>query len=76
LISKFEKSFEEFRKNKRYCKESLRRYSFRKPRRETCSSEQVGPISISNFEEEKQKDDLQQEQEVPLHQEEPTMIRF
>ncbi len=48
----------------------MRRYNFRKPKREVGSNEQVGPISISDFEEEKQKDDLQQE--VPLHQEKPT----
>jgi hypothetical protein len=29
-------------------------------------------ISIFDFEEEKQKDDLQQDQEVPLHREETT----
>jgi len=34
-------------------------------------NEQVGPISISDFEEDCQKDDLQQQQS-PLHQEEHT----
>jgi hypothetical protein len=63
--SKFEKTFEEIRKNERDCKETLRRYSFRKPRREVGPSEQVNLISISNFEEEKQKNDLQQDQKVP-----------
>ncbi len=72
LTSKFEKAFEEIRKNNRDCKETLRNYSFKKPRREAGPSEQVDPISIFYYEEEKQKDDLQQEQEEPLHQEEPT----
>jgi hypothetical protein len=71
-ISKFKKAFEAIRKNKRDCKETLKRYSFRKPKREASPSEQVGLIFISNFEEELQKDDLQQEQQMPLHQEEPT----
>jgi hypothetical protein len=33
LISKFEIAFEEIRKNEKDCKETLRRYSFRKPKR-------------------------------------------
>jgi hypothetical protein len=49
----------------------LRRYNFRKPRREAGLSEQVDHISIFDYEEKKQKDDLQQEQKTPLHQEEP-----
>jgi hypothetical protein len=52
-LFKFEKTFEANRKNNRYCKETLRRYSSR-----MRTSEQVGPISISNYEEEKLKDDL------------------
>jgi hypothetical protein len=36
-------------------------YSFKKPRRKVGLSEQVDLISISDFEKEKQKDDLQQE---------------
>jgi hypothetical protein len=59
LISKFENFFEEIRKNERACRETLRRYSFRKPKRKVGPSEQVDPIFISNFEEEKQKDNLQ-----------------
>jgi hypothetical protein len=39
----------------------LKRYNFKKSRREVGPSEQVGLISISNFEEEKQKNDLQKE---------------
>jgi hypothetical protein len=58
-ICKFEKAFEEIRKNKRNCKETLRRYSFKKPKREVGPSEQVDPISIFDSKEEKQKDDLQ-----------------
>jgi hypothetical protein len=57
-LFKFEKTFEAIRKNNKYCKETLRRYSSRKPTREVSTSEQVGPISISNYEEEKLKDDL------------------
>ncbi len=70
-ISKFEKTFEAIRKNERDCKETLRRYNFRKPKKEAGPSEQVGPISIFDSKEEKQKDDLQQEQEAQLHQKEP-----
>jgi hypothetical protein len=47
-ISKFEKDFEVIRKNKKKCKETLRRYNFRKPQRQASPSEQVGLISISN----------------------------
>ncbi len=39
--------------------ETLRRYNFRKLRRKVDPSEQVDPISISNFEKKKKKDDLQ-----------------
>jgi hypothetical protein len=46
-----ERAFEAIRKNERDYKETLKRYNFRKPRREANPSEQVGPISISNFEE-------------------------
>ncbi len=38
-ISKFEKAFEAIRKNERGCKGTLKRYSFRKPRREASPSE-------------------------------------
>ncbi len=48
------------------------RYNFKKPIREASTSEQVGSISIFDFEEEKQKDNLQQHQEAPSQQEEPT----
>jgi len=51
LIFKFEKTFEKIRKNKRYYRETLKRYNFRKPKREAGLSEQVDPISIFNFEE-------------------------
>jgi len=47
-IFMFEKSFETIFKNERDCKETLRRYNFRKPRREASPSEQVNPISISD----------------------------
>jgi hypothetical protein len=36
------------------------------------TSEQVGPISIFDSKKKKQKDDLQQDQKAPSHQEEPT----
>jgi hypothetical protein len=58
LISKFETTFEAIRKNERNCKETLRRYNFRKARRQAGPIEQVGLISISDFEEDQQKDDL------------------
>jgi hypothetical protein len=67
LISKFEKTFEVIRKNKRDYKETLKRYNFRKPKRKAGPSDQVSLISISNSKEEKQKDDLQQKQKMPLH---------
>jgi hypothetical protein len=54
----FERAFEAIRKNERDCKETLRRYNFKKPRREVGPSEQIGLIYVSKFEEELQKDDL------------------
>jgi hypothetical protein len=45
-LFKFEKAFEAIRKNDRDCKETLWRYSFRKPKREASTSEQVGLISV------------------------------
>jgi hypothetical protein len=57
----------ELEKNERDCKETLRRYSFRKPRRAASPTKQIDSISISNSEEEKQKDDLQQDQKAPLY---------
>jgi hypothetical protein len=62
LISKFEKAFEAIRKFEKDCKETLRRYSFKKPIRQASFSEQVGPISISNSKENQQKANLQQQQ--------------
>ncbi len=47
LTSKFEKAFETIFKNERDCKETLRRYNFKKPYRKVGPSEQVS--SISNF---------------------------
>jgi hypothetical protein len=38
----------------------LRKYSFRKPKKEANAREQVGPIFVSNSEEENMRDDLQQ----------------
>jgi hypothetical protein len=58
MISKLAKAFEEIRKNERDCRVTLKIYSFRKPRREASPSEQVSLISIFDFEEDKQKDDL------------------
>jgi hypothetical protein len=60
LISKFEKVFEAIWKNNKDYKETLRRYSFKKPTRQIGPSEQVSPISISDFEEDRHKDDLHQ----------------
>jgi hypothetical protein len=57
----------QLKKNEKDCKETLKRFYFKKPRRKACPSEQVNPISIFDCEEKKHKDDLQQEQEVPLH---------
>jgi hypothetical protein len=53
----------------------LKRYNFRKPKREAGCSEQVSLISIYDPQEKKHKHDSQQEQEVPLHQEELTRSR-
>ncbi len=53
----------------------MRRYSFKKFRRQVGLSEQVDPISITNLEEDHQKDDLQQQQ-LPLHQEEHTQVHI
>jgi hypothetical protein len=62
-------TFEEIKKSDRDLKVILRRYNFRKPRREASPSEQINSIFIFDFEEKKQKDDLQQQQQqVPLHQ--------
>ncbi len=66
----FERAFETLRKNERDYKKTLRRYNFRKHRREASPSEQIGLISISNYEEKLLKDDLQLKQ-VPLHQKGP-----
>jgi hypothetical protein len=71
-LFKFKKAFEVIRKNNKDCKETLRRYNFKKPKRVAGTSEQVGPISVSNFEEENHRDNLQQHQEAPLQQEELT----
>ncbi len=72
MIFKFEKAFEAIKKNEKDCKETLRRYNFRKPKKQIGPSEQVDPILISNLEEDQQKDNLQQQQQSPLHQEEYT----
>jgi len=50
----------------------LRRYNFRKPKKEVNTSEQVRSTSIFDFEEDKQRDNLQQHQEAPSQQDEPT----
>jgi hypothetical protein len=57
-LSKFEKAFEAIRKNDKDCKETLRRYNFRKPRREVGTSEQIGPFSIFDSKKEKHGDNL------------------
>jgi hypothetical protein len=58
-ISKFEKVFEAIKKNETYCRETLRRYCFKKPKREAGPSEQVDSISNSNSKKKKKMDDLQ-----------------
>ncbi len=50
----------------------MRKYNFRKFRRKVGTSEQVGPIFISNNVEEGEWDVLQQHQEGPSQQKEPT----
>ncbi len=50
----------------------MRRYNFRKPKKEVNTSEQVRSTSIFDFEEDKQRDNLQQHQEAPSQQDEPT----
>jgi hypothetical protein len=59
-ISKFERNFEAIKKNERDYKETLRKYSFRKPKRQAGPNEQVSLIFVSDSEEDHQKDDLQQ----------------
>jgi predicted RNA methylase len=59
-ISKFERAFEAIRKNEKNCKETLRKYSFREPKRQAGPNEQVSPIFVLDSEEDHQKDDLQQ----------------
>jgi hypothetical protein len=59
-MCKFERIFEEIKKKKKDSKETLRRCSFRNTRRQANPSEQVGPISISDFKENCKKDNLQQ----------------
>jgi hypothetical protein len=54
------------RKNNKDCKKTLRKYYFKKPKREASTNEQVGLILISNSKEELERDDLQQQQERPL----------
>jgi hypothetical protein len=51
--SNFEKVFEAIFKNDKDCKETLKRYNFRKPKKEASTSEQVSPISISDYKKEK-----------------------
>jgi hypothetical protein len=46
LLFKFESAFEVIKKNNRDCKETLKKYNFKKLRREACTSEQVGSIFI------------------------------
>jgi hypothetical protein len=52
-LFKFDKAFEAIRKNDRDYKKNLKRYSIRKSKKTTSTSEQVGPISISDSKEEK-----------------------
>jgi hypothetical protein len=50
----------------------LRRYNFKKRKKEVGTNEQVGSISIFDFEKEKRRNNLQQHQETPSQQQEPT----
>jgi hypothetical protein len=52
-LSKFEKTFEAIFLNDKDCKETLRRYDFKRSRREVSTSEKVGLISISDSKKEK-----------------------
>ncbi len=49
LLFKFERDFVMIRKNNRDCKETLKKYNFKKLRRKVGTSEQVGPIFIFDF---------------------------
>jgi hypothetical protein len=60
-LSKFERDFQTIRKNNRDCKETLKKYNLGKPRKKACTSEWVGLILSSNFEEEQEQDNLQQQ---------------
>jgi hypothetical protein len=71
-LSKFEKYFEAIKKNNKDCNFFLRRDNFRNPKRKLGTNEHVGPISIFNFEKEKQRDNLQQHQQTPSQQQELT----
>jgi len=71
-LSTFERAFEAIGKNNKNCKETFRKYNFRKPIIETCASEQVGLIFIFGTKEEQEQDNLQQYQEGPSQQKEPT----
>jgi hypothetical protein len=53
-LSKFEIAFEAIRKNNNDYKEILKKYIFRMPKRESCTSAQVGLIFISNSKEEQE----------------------
>jgi hypothetical protein len=64
-LSKFERVFEAIKKNNKNCKEIVRKYNFKKPKKEIGTSEQVGPIFISDTKEKRKWDDLQQHQERP-----------
>jgi hypothetical protein len=50
-LFKFERAFEVIKKNNRDCKETLKKYNFKKLRREACTSQQVGSIFISDTKE-------------------------
>ncbi len=67
LLSKFDSAFKVTKKNNKDCKETFKKYSFKKLRREACTSEQVGPIFISDTKKEREWDDLQQQQKKDHH---------
>ncbi len=48
IVYLFERAFEATKKNNKDCKQTLKKYSFRNPRREISISEHVGLICISN----------------------------
>jgi hypothetical protein len=51
-LSKLERAFEAIKNNNINYKKTLRKYNFKKPRKDKGVSEQVGSVFISNIKEE------------------------